>query len=95
VYKSLTLIQSFYSTQFVHRKEGPGGVHSIEYMENAWLFFAVSIPLTFCTLGVWYTWANYRRMYHALLPKQDEQKGRFIERMKSWKLLDRNGELPR
>jgi hypothetical protein len=44
----------------------------MEYAKNAWLFFAVSIHLTLFTISVWYTWANSRRLYHALLSVRKE-----------------------
>ncbi|KAF2848959.1 hypothetical protein T440DRAFT_519540 [Plenodomus tracheiphilus IPT5] len=59
IYLPCTVVSSFYSTQFVARKDlASGGTH-MEYAQNSWLFFAVSIPLTFVTIAIWWGWANY------------------------------------
>jgi hypothetical protein len=67
----------------------------MEYAKNAWLFFAVSIPLTLFTISVWYTWANSRRLYHALLSARKEHTKKVQERIKGFTLAKEAGQLPR
>jgi hypothetical protein len=55
--------QSFYSTQCVHQDTSEASDIMMKYAGNSWMFFAVSIPLTLFTITVWYTWANYMRLY--------------------------------
>lgn len=50
--------QNFYSTQFVEQKELPSGGTKLEYTQNAYIFFAISVPLTLLTICVWYVWVN-------------------------------------
>jgi hypothetical protein len=88
-------LKSFYSTQFVDQKDVPGGGHSIEYMENAWLFFAVSIPLTLFTIMVWYTWSNFGAILQMFVWAREERAVAFRERVRVMGLLRRRRELPR
>jgi len=67
----------------------------MEYASNAWLFFAVSIPLTLFTITVWYTWANSRRIYTTLVTVQNEKREKLRERIESFKLMKRSAKLPR
>lgn len=52
------MFQNFYSTQFVEQKELPSGGTKLEYTQNAYIFFAISVPLTLFTIFVWYVWVN-------------------------------------
>ncbi|KAF2833642.1 hypothetical protein CC86DRAFT_400258 [Ophiobolus disseminans] len=92
---SSSLSQSFYSTQFVDQTEHPGGGHSLEYTENAWLFFAVTIPLTLFTIVVWYTWSNFRTMSELFASTKTMGPLSFPERVKMMSLLSKRRELPR
>ncbi|XPT00658.1 hypothetical protein M3J09_009809 [Ascochyta lentis] len=58
IYLPCTIVSNFYSTQFVNQTELDGGVKSLAYTENAWLFFAISVPLTVVTFLVWYSWVH-------------------------------------
>ncbi|KAF2184449.1 hypothetical protein K469DRAFT_709209 [Zopfia rhizophila CBS 207.26] len=58
IYLPCTVVSNFYSTQFVNRRESG----KIEYAQNYWLFFAISVPLTIFTLFVWYSWANKAKL---------------------------------
>lgn len=46
IYLPCTVVSSFYSTQFVDRKKSSSGGSQMEYAQNSWLFFAVSVPLS-------------------------------------------------
>ncbi|KAF2035537.1 hypothetical protein EK21DRAFT_96760 [Setomelanomma holmii] len=95
IYLPCTVVSSFYSTQFVDQKELPTGETRLEYTKNAWLFFAVSVPLTFFTITVWYVWANARRLSRALLAVQTAQVERMRQRMKSLPINAQSTKLPR
>lgn len=58
IYLPATVVSNFYSTQFVTQKQ-VGDSYAVVYSHNAWLFFAISVPLTIFTLVVWYLWANW------------------------------------
>ena len=69
--------KNFYSTQFVDQKENDAGTTTLVYTQNAWLFFAISVPLTVFTIGIWYSWVNsdslfqvFRKQNHALNGKR-------------------------
>jgi len=67
----------------------------MKYADNAWLFFAVSIPLTLFTIMVWYSWANSRALYQALVSKQEERKEKIRERVKDFAFFRKTPKLPR
>ena len=94
VSSSLIRSKSFYSTQFVDKKQLPSGESKIGYATNAWLFFAVSIPLTLFTISVWYTWANSRRLYQSLLLMQKDKKRKLQERIQSLRSGKQETQLP-
>jgi hypothetical protein len=71
------------------------GNTTMKYADNAWLFFAVSIPLTLFTIIVWYSWANYMRMYKALIAKQEEHQVELTARLKAFAMFRRSPNLPR
>ena len=56
----LTLPQNFFSTQFVSQEQGAGGSSKVIVLSNAWLFAAVSVPLTLITLAVWWLWVKFQ-----------------------------------
>ena len=56
----LTLLQNFFSTQFVGQEQGVGGSNKVIVSSNAWLFAAVSVPLTLVTLAVWWLWVRFQ-----------------------------------
>ncbi|KAH7359966.1 hypothetical protein BKA66DRAFT_573713 [Pyrenochaeta sp. MPI-SDFR-AT-0127] len=58
IYLPCTIVSNFFSTQFVSSKELDTGDTKLEYTTNAWLFFAISVPLTIITILVWYLWVN-------------------------------------
>jgi hypothetical protein len=87
-------VQSFYSTQFVDRKETPEGGHKIVYTENYWLFFAVSMPLTLFTLVTWYIWSHFRRIIQLLTRERENHEAGLRERGKIMALITRRNELP-
>ncbi|EAT87505.2 hypothetical protein SNOG_05114 [Parastagonospora nodorum SN15] len=86
---------SFYSTQFVDKDKSADGQMKMKYADNAWLFFAVSIPLTFFTIMVWYSWANSRALYRAVVLKHDEGTAKIRKRVKSFNFLGKSSGLPR
>lgn len=55
---SLTHVQNFFSTQFVGQEQEAGGSNKVVVSSNAWLFAAVSVPLTIATLVVWWLWVK-------------------------------------
>lgn len=66
VYLPCTIVSNFYSTQFVNQKELDNGITRLGYAQNAWLFFAISVPLTIFTFAVWYSWVHAGRMREQL-----------------------------
>lgn len=66
IYLPCTIVSNFYSTQFVNQKELDNGSTRLDYAQNAWLFFAISVPLTIITFVVWYSWVNAGRMREQL-----------------------------
>ena len=60
VLQLLTLPQNFFSTQFVGQEQGAGGSNKVIVSSNAWLFAAVSVPLTLITLAVWWLWVRFQ-----------------------------------
>lgn len=76
--------QSFYSTQFVARTDYNDRPNRLEYTQNWWLFFAVSVPLTLLTIVVWYVWANAREFQYVLRSLQPRAK--MIQEQKQDKL---------
>ncbi|KAL9136704.1 MAG: hypothetical protein Q9175_002081 [Cornicularia normoerica] len=57
---SLMRFQNFFSTQFVSQEQHQGGSNRTVVSSNAWLFAAISIPLTLGTLAVWWVWVRYQ-----------------------------------
>lgn len=70
IYLPCTIVSNFFSTQFVNSKELDTGDTKLEYATNAWLFFAISVPLTFFTILIWYFWVNSEKLLE-LLSKND------------------------
>ena len=54
----LTKRQNFFSTQFVGQEQADSGAKTLVVTSNAWLFAAISVPLTFGTLLVWWLWVQ-------------------------------------
>ncbi|CAO2658701.1 Nn.00g064240.m01.CDS01 [Neocucurbitaria sp. VM-36] len=67
IYLPCTIVSNFYSTQFVTSKELDTGGTKLEYTTNAWLFFAISVPLTTFTIIIWYIWVNSARLLQFVL----------------------------
>ncbi|KAF9738813.1 hypothetical protein PMIN06_004535 [Paraphaeosphaeria minitans] len=63
IYLPCTIVSNFFSTQFVKQIDTPSGDTKLGYAQNAWLFFAISVPLTLATIGVWYSWVNGARIF--------------------------------
>ncbi|KAH5568152.1 hypothetical protein HBI25_052550 [Parastagonospora nodorum] len=95
IYLPCTVVSSFYSTQFVDKDKSADGQMKMKYADNAWLFFAVSIPLTFFTIMVWYSWANSRALYRAVVLKHDEGTAKIRKRVKGFNFLGKSSGLPR
>ena len=55
----LNHIQNFFSTQFVSQEHYGDGVYVV-LGANAWLFAAISVPLTLSTLAVWWVWVRFQ-----------------------------------
>ncbi|OAL48748.1 hypothetical protein IQ07DRAFT_85531 [Pyrenochaeta sp. DS3sAY3a] len=66
IYLPCTIVSNFYSTQFVNSRELETGDTRLEYATNAWLFFAISVPLTFLTILIWFFWVNSERLSQAI-----------------------------
>ncbi|EAT87761.1 hypothetical protein SNOG_05370 [Parastagonospora nodorum SN15] len=94
----LTIITLIYLpctvVSFVDKKELPSGETKIKYATNAWLFFAVSIPLTLFTISVWYMWANSRRIYQSLLLMQKDKRKKLHECINDLRSEKQGTELP-
>jgi len=50
--------QNFFSTQFVGQEQPDGGAKRLVVTSNTWLFAAISVPLTFGTVFVWWLWVQ-------------------------------------
>ena len=57
---SLMRCQNFFSTQFVSQEQNKGGSNRTVVSSNAWLFAAISIPLTLGTLAIWWVWVQFQ-----------------------------------
>jgi Mg2+ and Co2+ transporter CorA len=62
IYLPCTIVSNFYSTQFVNQIEVDGRSTKMGYAQNAWVFFAISVPLTVFTFLVWYSWVHMADM---------------------------------
>ncbi|KAF6234581.1 hypothetical protein HO173_007207 [Letharia columbiana] len=60
IYLPATVVSNFFSTQFVSQEQHEGGSNRTVVSSNAWLFAAISIPLTLGTLAVWWVWVQYQ-----------------------------------
>ncbi|KAF2623990.1 hypothetical protein BU25DRAFT_442229 [Macroventuria anomochaeta] len=58
VYLPCTIVSNFFSTQFVNQIESDTGAFTLQYAQNTWLFFAISVPLTLFTIFVWFLWKH-------------------------------------
>jgi hypothetical protein len=67
----------------------------MKYADNAWLFFAVSIPLTLFTIMVWYSWANHMLLYQALVVQQKKSREKMKGRLKDFTIFKKAVDLPR
>ncbi|KAL5378689.1 hypothetical protein DPSP01_008915 [Paraphaeosphaeria sporulosa] len=70
IYLPCTIVSNFFSTQFVKQIDSPSGDTKLGYAQNAWLFFAISVPLTLATIGVWYLWVNGERIFRNVWAKR-------------------------
>ena len=52
--------QNFFSTEFVGQEQGAGGLMKVIVSSDAWLFGAISVPLTLATLAVWWLWVKFQ-----------------------------------
>ena len=50
----------------MNQKELSTGGMNLDYAQNTYIFFAISIPLTLLTLTVWYAWVNSERVVQYL-----------------------------
>jgi hypothetical protein len=80
---------------FVNQSDAGADGHNVEYMQNAWLFFAVSIPLTLFTIMVWYTWSHFGAIIDIFTRKTGARDFGFGEAVKMVALLRTRRELPR
>ncbi|KAJ4988217.1 hypothetical protein SVAN01_06313 [Stagonosporopsis vannaccii] len=80
IYLPCTIVSNFFSTQFVNQIEMDTGGLTLEYAQNTWLFFAISVPLTIFTILVWFVWVSFstflehrnRRTRHSKERSSDE-----------------------
>ncbi|KAF1940154.1 hypothetical protein EJ02DRAFT_406954 [Clathrospora elynae] len=79
IYLPCTIVSNFYSTQFVQSKELDSGNTTLEYSTNAWLFFAISIPLTLFTIMIWYMWVNSERLLQLISMGRDDHRENVIK----------------
>jgi hypothetical protein len=75
IYLPCTIVSNFYSTQFVNSKESDSGTTTLEYSTNAWIFFAISVPLTLFTILIWYLWVNSDAIVGLVRRRSKEPKG--------------------
>ncbi|KAH7084964.1 hypothetical protein BKA63DRAFT_573980 [Paraphoma chrysanthemicola] len=94
IYLPCTVVSSFYSTQFVDQELSDQGM-TMKYADNAWLFFAVSIPLTLGTIMVWYAWANWLVIWRLLVARREKGRERLRERLEGIKVFRGVVDLPR
>ncbi|CAI6338061.1 unnamed protein product [Periconia digitata] len=69
IYLPCTIVSNFYSTQFVNQKELESGGTKLEYTQNTYIFFAISVPLTLLTISIWYVWINSEKIIHLLMDR--------------------------
>ena len=62
--------KNFFSTQFVNQQQQDGGRQELIVASNAWLFAAISVPLTVVTLAIWWVWMKFQTRQAALVPGQ-------------------------
>lgn len=56
----LTILQNFFSTQFVSQEQHDGSRNEVVVSSNAWLFAAICVPLTLGTLIIWWAWVKFQ-----------------------------------
>lgn len=49
--------QNFFSTQFVSQIQ-VGESTKLVVTENVWVFVAITLPFTICTVGIWWFWVQ-------------------------------------
>lgn len=74
IYLPCTIVSNFYSTQFVNQVEVDDGSTRMSYAQNAWVFFAISIPLTIFTFLVWYSWIHMEYMRNLVAAQLSSKK---------------------
>ena len=57
---TLTDSQNFFSTEFVSQEQQKNGSMKVVVSSSAWLFAAISIPFTVCTIFVWWAWTRFQ-----------------------------------
>ncbi|MCJ1475517.1 hypothetical protein MMC13_004180 [Lambiella insularis] len=57
IYLPTTVVSNFFSTQFVSQKQN-GESSQLVVATNAWLFAAISVPLTVLTVLIWWLWVQ-------------------------------------
>ncbi|KAL2049176.1 hypothetical protein ABVK25_010526 [Lepraria finkii] len=60
IYLPATVVSNFFSTQFVSQKQNDINGTFLVVCSNAWLFAAISIPLTLGTLAIWWLWVRFQ-----------------------------------
>ncbi|PVH91563.1 hypothetical protein DM02DRAFT_704425, partial [Periconia macrospinosa] len=78
IWLPFTVVSSFYSSPFALQQE-KDGVVKMEYSENCWIFWVLSISLVIISLAIWYICAHYGKYLRMYLTLGVKQK-RWIER---------------
>ncbi|KAF2797930.1 hypothetical protein K505DRAFT_126262 [Melanomma pulvis-pyrius CBS 109.77] len=95
IYLPCTIVSNFYSTQFVKQNDLLSGGTQLEYTQNSWLFFAISVPLTVLTILVWYLWVNSKRLLQLVLCRVSDRDERLSSRTWIFRLRRSFRGLPR
>lgn len=80
IYLPATAVLNFFSTEFVSQNQN---TNEVVLSSNAWLFIAISVPLTFGTMLIWWIWvrlqarqqrtskSRFRPPFHNALPRAE------------------------
>ncbi|MCJ1242727.1 hypothetical protein MMC14_010736 [Varicellaria rhodocarpa] len=96
IYLPATVVSNFFSTEFVSQQQQEGYPDKLVVLSNAWLFAAISIPLTVGTFIIWWIWIRIQT--HPIHPSrwQSQLQNGFYSslkaRRKRWKQASGSSE---
>ncbi|KAJ8110297.1 hypothetical protein OPT61_g6826 [Boeremia exigua] len=87
IYLPCTIVSNFFSTQFVNQIQLDTGGLTLQYAQNTWLFFAISIPLTAFTILVWFLWVSLSTVWEHRNSQLQSDSGQAIDLEKKASVL--------